>query len=155
MKKLILFIVLIIIVAGGAFYGGMKYNQSKSGLSDFSRQDFQNMSPEERQQLFQANAGRAGGNFQRSAGRGVGPGFLSGEVIAKDEQSLTVEMPDGGSRIVFFSDSTEILRTIEGTIDDIEIGNQIMINGEQNSDESYTAKTIQSSFFPSLRNNEQ
>jgi len=64
-------------------------------------------------------------------------------VISKDEKSLTIKLPDGSSKIVFFSDSTEISKTTEGTIDDIEIGKQIMVSGDQNSDGSITAKTIQ------------
>ena len=52
-------------------------------------------------------------------------------------------MTDGSSKIVFFSDSTEISKTTEGAVDDIEIGKQIMVSGDQNSDGSYTAKTIQ------------
>ena len=129
MKKIIpLFIILLIIVGGGSFYGGMRYQQSKTP----SRQAFQNLSPEQRQQFLQGRTGS-----------GVGANFLSGEVITKDEQSLTLKMPDGSSKIVFFSDSTEISKTTEGSIDDIEIGKEIMVSGEQNSDGSYTAKTIQ------------
>jgi len=129
MKKIIpIIVILILVVGGGAFYGGMKYAQSKSP----SRQAFQNLSSEQRQQLSQ---GRTGG--------GTGANFLSGEVIAKDEQSLTLKMPDGGSKIVFFSDSTQISKTTKGSIDDVEIGKQLIASGEQNSDGSYTAKTIQ------------
>jgi len=136
MKKIIPIIIVLIIIAGGAFYGGMKYGQNKNPLSNFSRQNFQNLSSEQRQQLFQGNVG---GNFQR----GAGSNFLSGEVIAKDEQSLTLKMPDGGSKIVFFSTSTQISKMTDGSINDIEIGKQIMVLGQQNSDGSYTAKTIQ------------
>ena len=133
MKKIIpLFIILLIIVGGGAFYGGMKYGQSKWGLGNFSRQNFQNLSEEERQQL-----------FQRGVGMRTGAGFLNGEVIARDEQSLTLKLPDGSTKIIFFSSSTQTSKTIEGTIDDIEIGKEIMVSGDQNSDGSYTAKTIQ------------
>ena len=135
MKKIIPIIIISIIVAGGTFYGGMKYGQSKNPLSNLSRQNFQNLSSEQRQQL-QANAG---GNFQR----GAGTNLLNGEVIVKDEQSLTLKMPDGGSKIVFFSGSTKILKTTDGSIDDIGIGEQIMVSGEQNSDGSYIAQTIQ------------
>jgi len=128
-KKLVsIFIVALLIIGGGAFYGGMKYGESKSP----ARQNFQNLSQEQRQQLLQ---GRTGG--------GTGANFLTGEVIAKDEQSLTLKMSDGGSKIVFFSNSTEISKTTEGAVDDIEIGKQIMVSGDQNSDGSYTAKTIQ------------
>ena len=140
MKKLIPIIIALVIVGGGAFYGGMKYEQSKSPLDNFSRQNFQNLSEEDRQQLFQGNVG---GTIQRGVERGTGAGFLNGEVIDKDEQSLTLKMTDGSSKIIFFSGSTEISKTAEGSINDIEIGKQIMVSGEQNSDGSYTAKTIQ------------
>ena len=128
MKKIILFLLILIVVGGGAFYGGMKYQQSKTP----SRQAFQNLTPEQRQQF-----------LQQGAGERAGAGFLSGEVIAKDEKSLTLKMSNGGSKIVFFSDSTQISKTTEGTKNDIEIGKQIMVSGSQNPDGSYTAKTIQ------------
>lgn len=127
-KNILLFITVLIIVGGGAFYGGMRYEQSKK----FFPQDFQNFSPEQRQQFFLQREG------QRVDGR-----FLVGKVIGKDEKSLTLKMQDNSTRIVFFSDSTKISKTTEGKIDDIEIGKQIIVSGSQNSDGSYSAKTIQ------------
>jgi len=127
MKKTILFLIILIIIGGGSFWGGMKYQQNKISSQ---RTSFQNLSPEQRQQFVQ-RAGRAGANF------------LSGEVINKDEKSLTLKLPDGSTKIVFFSGSTQISKATEGTIDDIEIGKQIMVSGDQNSDGSLTAKTIQ------------
>ncbi len=141
MKKIIpIFVALILVVGGGAFYGGMKYQQSKSSFGNLTRQNFQNLSEEQRQQLLQGNVG---GSFGQGTGRGAGSNFLSGEVITKDEQSLTLKMQDGSSKIVFFSNSTQISKTTEGSVGDIEIGKQIMVTGQQNSDGSYTAKTIQ------------
>ena len=147
MKKIIpIFVALILVVGGGAFYGGMKYQQSKGSLGNLTRQNFQNLSEEQRQQLSQGNIGE---NLQKGVARETGAGFLNGEVISKDEQSLTLKMMDGSSKIIFFSVSTEISKTAEGLINDIEIGKQIMVTGEQNSDGSYTAKTIQlSSRYP-------
>jgi len=137
MKKILpIIIVSILIVGGGAFYGGMKYGENKSASGSFSRQNFQNLSAEDRQQLFQGNAA---GTFQR----GMVSNSLYGEVVSSDEQSLTLKTPDGSSRIIFFSVSTEISKTAEGSITDIEIGKQITVSGDQNSDGSYTAKTIQ------------
>jgi len=140
MKKLQLIIIAIIIVVGGAFYGGMKYGESKTPLGDFSRQNFQNLSEEERQQFSKQNIE---GNLQRGAGGVAGAGFLNGEVVDKDEQSLTLKIMDGSSKIIFFSDSTKISKITDGLIDEIEIGKQIMVTGEQNTDGSYTAKAIQ------------
>jgi len=140
MKKLLPIIIALIIVGGGAFYGGIKYSQSKTSFGDFSRQNFQNLSEEQRQELFQGNIGEA---FEGRIGRGSNGGFLNGEVIAKDEQSITLKMPDGGSKIIFFSASTQISKTTGGSVEDLEIGKQITVTGEENSDGSYTAQMIQ------------
>ena len=135
MKKIIpILVVILLVVGGGTFYGGMKYGESKGGPGNFSRQNFQNLSEEERQQISQGKAGEMG--------RGTNSG-LSGEVIAKDEQSLTLKAQDGSSKIVFFSTSTAISKMTDGSINDIEIGKQVMVSGDQNPDGSYTAKTIQ------------
>lgn len=140
MKKIILIIIALVIVGGGAFYGGMKYGQSKNPLGNFSRQDFQNLSSEERQKLFEGSAGEA---FQGSNERKGGAGFLSGEVISKDEESLTIKMPDNSSKIVFLSASTTVSKMTDGLIKDIEVGKQIMVSGTQNSDGSYSASNVQ------------
>jgi hypothetical protein len=126
-KTILIFVIVLIIVGVGAFYGGMKYRQSKAP----PRRVFQELSPEQRQQFFQGRAGRISENF------------LLGEIISKDNQSLTLKLPDGSSRIIFFSSSTQISKTTEGSINDIEIGKQIMVSGSQNSDGSFTAKIIQ------------
>jgi len=130
MKKIIpIIIALVIVGGGGAFYGGMKYQESKSPF-------------------FQGDRGEA---IQRGIREGMpgvtrertGAGLLLGEVIAKDEQSLTLKTSDGSSRIVFFSQATEISKMTEGSLNDIETGKQITVIGQQNPDGSYTADTIQ------------
>ena len=53
MKKLLpIFIITLLTATGGAFYGGMKYAESKSPRGQFSRADFRNLSPEERERKF-------------------------------------------------------------------------------------------------------
>jgi len=140
MKKALSIIMAIIILGSGTFYGGMKYQQNKSSLGDSSRQNFQNLSAEQRQQILQGNIVNSLGEREDKIS---GQNFLTGEVIAKDEESLTLKIPEGGSKIVFLSDSTQISKTTYGSISDIEIAKQIKVIGEQNSDGSYTAKTIQ------------
>lgn len=129
-KLLIIFFLGTILIIGGAFYAGMKYGQSK-----FSLKTFQGFSPESRGEFLWQRRGR---------------GFLSGEVIAKDGKSLTIKLPNGGTKIVFFSDSTQVSKTIEASINEIEIGKQIMVRGEENSDGTFTARTIQISLHPNL-----
>jgi len=133
MKKLLPIIIALVVIGGGAFYGGMRYGQGTYQIS-------KNLSPEQ-QQLLQK---KAGGAFPGGIkDKGTGSNFLNGEVIDKDEQSLTLKMLDGGSKIVFFSDSTKVSKTTDGLMNDIEIGKKITVSGEQNSDGSYTAETIQ------------
>ncbi len=133
MKKIIIPIVVLLVVAGGAFFGGMKYAQRKT-QGNF--QNFSNLSPEERQQMGTAGIGLRGGNSG-------GSGFASGEIINKDEKSITVKLRDGGSKIIFYSDSTEIDKFATGTPSDLEIGKTVTINGKTNQDGSITAQSIQ------------
>jgi hypothetical protein len=139
-KLLSIFIVIVLIIAGGAFFAGMKYGQGK-GSGSFSRAGFQNPSSEERQQRIQ-QAGTAGG-FRTMGGNNRGNGFISGEIISKDDASITVKLPDGGSKIVFFSEATDITKSAEGTSGDLTTGEAVMVSGTSNSDGSITANLIQ------------
>lgn len=69
--------------------------------------------------------------------------FAVGEIIGKDEKSITIKTPGGGSKIIFFSDSTSIGKSAEGSVSDLETGKQVMISGTVGSDGSLSAKNIQ------------
>ncbi len=136
MNKLITIVIAVaVVVGGGAFYGGMKYAQSQAPQRN--AQGFQNLSPEERQQRIQQFGGSGGGN------RGAGGGFTSGEILSKDDKSITIKMRDGGSKIIFYSDTTEVGKFVNGTLSDLEIGKTVSVNGKTNSDGSVTADSIQ------------
>lgn len=144
MNKTILSIVAVaIIVGGGAFYGGMKYAEGRSPRGQFSRADLQNLSPEERRERLQELDANAGGFRGGRTGGQAGGGFTSGEIISKDDKSVTVKLRDGGSKIIFLSDSTEITKSASGSIGDLEVGKNISVNGTANSDGSITAQSIQ------------
>ena len=146
-KLFITFITTAILVGGGAFFSGMKYAESKSSTGQFMPLDFQNLSTEQRQQRAQELGGadfRAGEeNRPEGATRLGGVNFINGEVISKDENSFTLKLQNGGSRIIFFSDATEIIRSSLGSFGDLNEGSQISINGTENSDGSLTAQSIQ------------
>ncbi len=146
MKKVLLIIIAFIIIGGGAFYGGMKYVENKNPRSQFSMFDLQNLTPEQRQQKLQELGANAGGQFRVFNGRGSqrgGAGFIAGEILSKDDKSITIKLPDGGSKIVFLSDSTEIAKSVSGTLNDLEVGKTVSANGTANSDGSITAQSIQ------------
>ncbi len=149
MNKLITIVIAVaVVVGGGAFYGGMKYAQSKAPQGRLSQTDFQNLqnlSPEERQQRIQQLGANAGAGFRGGAvgSQRGGGGLTSGEIISKDEKSVTVKLQDGGSKIIFLSDSTQITKSATGALSDLEVGKNISVNGTANSDGSVTAQTIQ------------
>lgn len=155
MNKLVTTIIAVaVIVGGGAFWGGMQYADNKSPAGQFSRGDFQNFSSEERQQRFQelgANvSGAFGGDHEGEGGfrggrfgTGGGSRPLSGEVISQSNDSLTIQLSDGSTKIVFVTDSTQIIKSVDGVLGDLNEGEQIFVNGDENPDGSYTAQTIQ------------
>jgi len=128
MKKSLIIAVAIAVVFGGTgFYGGMKYAQS-------TRQNFasRNLGG---QRSGVANIGGLRGNESG--------GFTAGEIIAKDNSSVTVKLNNGGSKIVFYSDATEVDKFVKGTTGDLQIGESVVVSGDANQDGSLTAQTIQ------------
>ncbi|MFZ5363930.1 MAG: DUF5666 domain-containing protein [Patescibacteria group bacterium] len=133
MKKFLpVVIAIVIIIGGGAFYGGMKYAESKN--SSFKRNGFPDFGKE---------LPVDGQRFNGGAGRSTGGNFTSGEIISVDDRSLTVKFPDGGSKIIFFSDSTKITKLAEGIKEDLKVGETVTASGTANDDGSITAEVIQ------------
>lgn len=127
-------IVLAVVIAGGlGFYGGTKYvSANKIAQNNFSnmagaRQGFQ------RSGMGGANGGQRAGNMA---------GFVSGEIISKDISSMTLKLQDGGSKIILFSESTQVMKNIAGSADDIAIGGRVTVTGAPNQDGSITANSI-------------
>lgn len=103
-----------------------------------------------------AKAGQAsGGNLQgrnngqmmqrtgtgtRSAAMG---GMVSGELIKKDDGSLSLKTRDGSSKLVLITSSTKAFKMSEATMSDFSEGQNLMVIGKQNSDGSVTAQTVQ------------
>lgn len=152
-KFIIIILVSNLIAIGVGAYGGMKYAESGSSRGEFSRADFQNFSPEERQQRFRdfgVNSGNGssqdheGSSFRGGFGSGSG-GIrpLAGEIITQSEDSFTIKLSSGSTKIIFVNDSTQITKSVDGSLDDLMEGEQIFISGDENPDGSYTAQTIQ------------
>jgi hypothetical protein len=116
----------------------MVYAKGKTLGGRTAGANFQNLTTEQRQQLMQ-NGDFAG----RGMGSGVSGGFVGGEIISKDDKSITVKLQDGGSKIIFLSDNTTIVKTTDGTKDDLVVGKQVTITGSANSNGSVTAQNIQ------------
>lgn len=124
-KNIAIVAVIVILVGAGSFYAGMQYASSqRKGLANVPG-DFQ---------------GQRAGNRQNG---GQNNGFASGEVISKDDKSITIKLRDGGSKIIFISEKTIIGKMSTGTISDVAQGANITIMGTANTDGSLTAQTVQ------------
>lgn len=73
--------------------------------------------------------------------RGIRP--VNGEIIDKDNKSITVKLPDGQTKIVLLSEKTVVRKTQEGKTDDLKKGETVAVFGNENSDGSVTAQNIQ------------
>lgn len=141
-KKTILVVVAVLLVGGAAFYGGMIYDKNKSGPAAGGPSGFQNLSAEQRQQLMQ-NGGLGGRGGMGGGPGGQNGGFVAGEVLSKDDKSLTVKLPDGGSKIIFYSGTTAVSKMTAGSMGDVSVGSSVTVIGSNNSDGSVTATSIQ------------
>jgi len=141
-SKIISAIVILIAVGGGAFYLGMNYgkNQSKAAASSSNFSAFR-----------AGRTGSAGGNF------------TSGSIIAEDSNSITLQLPgNSGSKIIFYSDATQISKFASGTSADLVNGTNVSVTGTTNSDGSITAQSIQirpmgqvGQYGPAAQNNQK
>jgi len=108
-----------VLLLGAAFYGGMKYDQT----ARLSRM----------------------GNFRQGGLTGsanTNNSFVGGEILSKDDKSVTIKLPSGGSKIVFISGSTQVMKSATGSINDLSVGQQVSANGTSNTDGSISATTV-------------
>ena len=136
-------VAIIVVVGGGAFYGGMQYGVSKTKAAQVAaRGNFGGGAGANGGQRSSVGAQGGQNGGQRMNG-GASGGFANGSIISKDDKSITVKSQDGSSKIIFFSDSTTIGKATSGSVSDLATGQQVMVNGKTNSDGTITAQNIQ------------
>ncbi len=130
-------IVGLVVVGGGAFYAGLSYAKSQSNRAGTARSAAFNG-----QFGGATGAGARGGIAGRAGAFGAG-GVAMGEVIAKDDNSITVKMRDGGSKIIFYSGTTQVMKAVSGSAADVAVGQAVTAMGKTNTDGSVSAESIQ------------
>ena len=127
-KQWITLIVVAVVFAGGGFFAGLKYQQSKTPAA--AARNF-------------GGAGSAAVAGRRGTAGGANMGFANGQVLSVDNNSITIKLQNGGSQNVVLAPSTQYRKAVDGTSGDITVGSQVTITGTANSDGSLTAQSVQ------------
>jgi len=136
-KNIIVTIVIVLLAGAGSFYGGTVYEKNKLSQNFTQRGNVMgNNMPGGQNRI-------SDGQNRKQGGQNRNGSFVAGQIISKDDNSITVKTPDGGSKIIYFSDSTQIGKTTSGSSSDLAANQQVMLNGIANSDGSFTAQNIQ------------
>lgn len=120
-------LLIAVIVAVVAFWGGMAYAKHKSPAMT-------------------AGQGQYGMGQGRGFGGGRGGangGFVGGTVLSKTDTTITVQNQNGGSKIILVSPTTTVSKSAQGALSDVAVGSSILVTGTPNSDGSITAQTLQ------------
>jgi len=100
----------------------------------------QSPTPATRGNFTGVNGGNRPGGMRTLGGNNVP---VSGDIISKDDNSITLKLRDGGSKIIFLSTSTSVTKSISGTVSDLSQNETVMVQGITNPDGSVSAQSIQ------------
>jgi hypothetical protein len=134
-KHIITMIAIMVVIAGGTFYGGMQYGTSKATAQLGQGKNSGSFGGA-------ANGQGGGQRGMRAGGPNGGGGFAGGQITAKDDTSITIKARNGSSQIVFYSPSTTVDKSVGGAISDLSIGQQVTVSGSANPDGSLAATNI-------------
>ncbi len=130
MKKSIIIVLVLLCIGAGSFYGGLLYAKSQPQQGNGGNSRLQ-------------QGGGANGSGRSGMRGNANGGFVSGDILSKDDKSITVKIRTGGSKIVFVSDATKVAKMVEGALSDVVVGQQVTVTGDQNSDGSISAQSLQ------------
>lgn len=141
-KNNVMIAVLMLIVGVGAFAGGMKYQQSKlPAMGQFANGE----NPfGGRNQMGNRNNGSQVGGTQTGVGqRRMGNGQIAGEITSVADNSITVKMTDGSSKIVILGESTKVTESTAVEKSMLKVGVKVAVFGTPNTDGSVTGANIE------------
>jgi hypothetical protein len=135
-KSLIISMALLVVGLGVGFFGGFKYrNYQLSKIKNTLTQG----GPNGATQRYVGGA-RTG---NQNVGSMMNRGGVSGSVISIDNNSMTVKLVDGSTKIVLLSGSTIYSKTATTSASDLKSGLEVAVFGTSNSDGSVTATSVQ------------
>lgn len=154
--KAIIFAMAVLVLVGGAFWGGMALQSSKSpagfsatgdatgrmgggpmaSLTEEEQAELEAMTDEERQAWMEENRG----TMPTGQGSPMRGGTLEGEVIEVADDTITLTVSDTGTQTVY-TDADTIMAYVEGA-PALAAGSQVMILAEPATDGVTTATCV-------------
>lgn len=137
----VLAIILVLAIAGGAFYGGMVYGKSQAQASTAARAlTFQNGGAGANQP---GAVGQPGGFTGTRRANGQGGGFVLGTIKAIHDGGLTLTDNNGKDTEVKVTDTTLIEKNTSVKLTDLAEGETLMVSGSTAADGTVTARSVQ------------
>lgn len=131
-NTIILVVILLLVVGGASFATGYKVAEGKNKLSAFTRNGVGQMMARGDRNIPNQQGNMMRGNRQ-----------IAGEVIALDDTTMTIKMPDGSSKIVLLSSTTTVSKSVDAPKTELKVGSKVAVFGAQNTDGSQTATQIE------------
>jgi hypothetical protein len=131
-KTLVILLVVVVVLAAGGV-AAWQFTKSKSSAGQASAR------------FGGANfaAGQTGTGQRGARAASANFGGASGNVLSKDNNSLTIELANGGSAIVFYSGSTRVSKTIDAQAADLAVGQMVSVRGTKGADGTISANSVQ------------
>lgn len=150
MKRWLIPVAIVVVIVVGVVAAGCG-GDGDAASAEEALQVLQNLPADQLQELRDSGAladlmgalvGRNAPGGAAGATRAAG-GFTVGSIIAQDSDSITVQLADGSTKIVFYSGSTAIAVSKDGTAADLTDGQEVSVTGTSNSDGTITATRLQ------------
>ncbi len=135
-NSLLVTIMVAVIIGAVGFFAGVQYQKSQS--PSFSA------AAGGRDTSIQGRGGRfQGRRGSKTNGNAANRGAIIGKIINSDNNSITVQLRDGSSKIAVLSNNTTYETTSKASQSDLKNGDTVAVIGTTNSDGSITANSVQ------------
>jgi hypothetical protein len=71
-----------------------------------------------------------------------GAGFATGTILSIDATSITIQSMGTGTKTIYFTSATPVMKSISGSTSDLKVGETVMVNGTPNADGSIAAQSV-------------
>jgi hypothetical protein len=142
--RIILAVVVVVLIVGASFYGGMVFgkNQVTASAASVPMNFPEGFQPPDGAAAPGDGARPFGGRGQ--AGDGAAPaGMTFGQIESIDGNTLTLTTQAGGTVTVQVTNTTLIEKNASVQVSDLAAGDTVIVSGSDNEDGSVTARSVQ------------